>query len=117
MVILSYQTHLGISECGFNNGGCSQICSNSSGSFVCSCRDGFVLLSDSYSCQGKIITNLIADACVIYKIIIIIIIIIKIIIIIIIMNTHGRFAIAFLPLTTRLSTELFEAVFITKSSG
>ena len=40
-----------------------------------------------------------------------------IIIIIIIINTHGRFAIAFLPLTTRLSTELFEAVFIKKSSG
>ena len=35
----------------------------------------------------------------------------------IIINTHGRFAIAFLPLTTRLSTELFEAVFIKKSSG
>ena len=28
---------------------------------------------------------------------------------IIIINTHERFAIAFLPLTTRLSTELFEA--------
>ena len=36
---------------------------------------------------------------------------------IIIINTHGRFAIAFLPLTTRLSTELFEAVFIKKLSG
>ena len=35
----------------------------------------------------------------------------------IIINTHKRFAIAFLPLTTRLSTELFEAVFIEKSSG
>ena len=35
----------------------------------------------------------------------------------IIINTHGRFAIAFLPLTTRLSTELFEAVFNKKSSG
>ena len=34
----------------------------------------------------------------------------------IIINTHGRFAIAFLPLTTRLSTELFEAVFIKKFS-
>ena len=34
-----------------------------------------------------------------------------------IINTHGRFAIAFLPLTTRLSTELFEAVFNKKSSG
>ena len=27
-------------------------------------------------------------------------------------NTHGGFAIALLPLTTRLSTELFEAVFV-----
>ena len=36
---------------------------------------------------------------------------------VIIINTHGRFAIAFLPLTTRLLTELFEAVFIEKSSG
>ena len=34
-----------------------------------------------------------------------------------IINTHGRFAIAFLPLTMRLSTELFEALFIKKSSG
>ena len=38
-------------------------------------------------------------------------------IIIIIINTHGHFAIAFLPLTTHLLTELFEAVFIEKSSG
>ena len=36
----------------------------------------------------------------------------------IIINTHKRFAIAFLPLlTTHLSTGLFEAVFIEKSSG
>ena len=32
--------------------------------------------------------------------------------IIIIIDTHGHFTIAFLPLTTRLSMELFEAVFI-----
>ena len=38
-------------------------------------------------------------------------------ILIIIIITHGRFAIAFLPLTTCLSTELFEEVFIEKSSG
>ena len=67
MVILSYQTHVVVSECGFNNGGCSQKCSNSSGSFVCSCREGFVLLSDGFSCQGKII-NLHVGACVVYKI-------------------------------------------------
>ena len=35
----------------------------------------------------------------------------------VIINTHGRFAIALLPLTMCLSTELFEAVFIKKSSG
>ena len=35
----------------------------------------------------------------------------------VIINTHGRFAIALLPLTVCLSTELFEAVFIEKFSG
>ena len=34
----------------------------------------------------------------------------------IIINTHGRFAIAFLPLTTRLSMELFEAVLLINSA-
>ena len=67
IVLLSYQTHIDISECGFNNGGCSQLCSNSSGSFVRSCREGFLLLNDGFSCQGKMITNLQVYACAVYK--------------------------------------------------
>ncbi|XP_066264138.1 uncharacterized protein [Branchiostoma lanceolatum] len=40
-----------VDECASNNGGCAQNCTNTVGSFVCSCRDGFVLNSDGLSCD------------------------------------------------------------------
>ena len=43
---------LDINECGVNNGGCSELCANTIGSFVCSCQQGFVLQSDGFTCQG-----------------------------------------------------------------
>ncbi|XP_078575770.1 uncharacterized protein LOC144861669 [Branchiostoma floridae x Branchiostoma japonicum] len=48
-----------IDECATGNGGCSQNCSNTVGSFTCSCHDGYALNSDGTSCdvaniaQGK----------------------------------------------------------------
>ena len=46
---------LDINECLLvNNGGCSQTCTNTNGSFVCSCQNGFVLDSDNLTCQGKV---------------------------------------------------------------
>ena len=44
---------LDINECTTNNGGCLQTCTNTSGSFVCSCMAGYTLDSDSRSCNGK----------------------------------------------------------------
>ena len=41
-----------VDECAGNRGGCQQICTNTDGSFVCSCRDGFRLASDGRSCEG-----------------------------------------------------------------
>ena len=38
-------------ECSDNNGGCEQICTNSVGSFTCSCREGFQQ-SGIYACSG-----------------------------------------------------------------
>ena len=38
--------------CGNDNGGCSQLCTNSSGILICSCQDGFLLHSDGSTCQG-----------------------------------------------------------------
>lgn len=35
------------------NGGCSQICDNTPGSYHCSCKSGFVMLSNKKDCKGK----------------------------------------------------------------
>ena len=42
-----------IIECNTNNGGCSQQCSNSAGSFLCSCSSGYSLNGDGFTCDGK----------------------------------------------------------------
>ena len=41
-----------IIECDDNNGGCSQICINTEGSFECFCRNGYVLDNDGRNCSG-----------------------------------------------------------------
>jgi Coagulation Factor Xa inhibitory site len=40
-----------INECLTNNGGCSQVCTNNPGSYVCSCTAGFTLTGVS-TCTG-----------------------------------------------------------------
>ena len=42
-----------IDECASGNGGCGGECTNTEGSFSCSCRDGFTLNSDGRRCDGK----------------------------------------------------------------
>ena len=41
-----------INECDVSNGGCSHNCTNTEGSFECSCRVGYTLDSDGKSCSG-----------------------------------------------------------------
>ena len=43
-----------INECESNNGGCQHNCSNSVGSFQCSCLPGHTLDSNGLQCSGKI---------------------------------------------------------------
>ena len=38
-------------ECQNNNGGCQDKCVNTVGSYICSCREGFVLQKDKHSCK------------------------------------------------------------------
>ena len=40
-------------ECGVNNGGCEQICTNTIGSFNCTCNAGFELAYDRRTCNGE----------------------------------------------------------------
>ena len=42
-----------INECSSNNGGCAHTCTNSPGSFQCSCRTGYTLAGNGKSCNGK----------------------------------------------------------------
>ena len=40
-------------ECLTDNGGCNQTCTNTLGSFECSCDTGFTLAADNLNCEGK----------------------------------------------------------------
>ena len=43
-----------VNECQTNNGGCNQTCSNTYGSFECSCGTGYSLAMDGEDCNGSI---------------------------------------------------------------
>ena len=51
-----YKTFADINECSEDSDNCHHHCSNTDGSFVCSCNPGFTLASDGKTCNG--ITNL-----------------------------------------------------------
>lgn len=42
-----------VDECEVLDGGCHQVCTNTEGSRNCSCDDGFELMTDGITCQGK----------------------------------------------------------------
>ena len=42
-----------LNECETENGGCAQICTNTHGSFECSCITGYNLAADNLGCDGK----------------------------------------------------------------
>ena len=52
--LICHNKNSDIVECDENNGGCSQICTNTEGSFECSCRNGYVLESDGHNCSGTL---------------------------------------------------------------
>ena len=46
-----------IDECETANGGCEQMCSNTIGSFACSCDVGYWLAENGLKCNGKQISE------------------------------------------------------------
>ena len=51
-----YEYIIDIDECAEDTDGCSQNCTNTIGSFACSCGRGYRLVSDGRWCMGKIAT-------------------------------------------------------------
>ena len=47
-----YSSPIDINECSMFNP-CEQMCTNTNGSYQCSCRNGFILKSDNSTCQGN----------------------------------------------------------------
>ena len=45
--------HTDVNECLSINGNCSQICTNTLGSYYCSCTAGYMLNADNQTCVGK----------------------------------------------------------------
>ena len=43
-----------VDECATNNGGCEHYCTNTIGSFVCSCYTGYTLDGDGRTCLGEL---------------------------------------------------------------
>ena len=42
-----------INECATNNGGCSQLCLNTEGSYSCDCYPGYELGPNNHTCKGN----------------------------------------------------------------
>ncbi len=49
--VLSVLFFVDVNECSTGNGGCEQICTNTVGSFSCSCNSGYTLAGDGSSCE------------------------------------------------------------------
>ena len=51
---LLFLIHVDINECSDENGGCSEVCINTEGSYYCACNDsGYEVIENSEPCQGK----------------------------------------------------------------
>ena len=44
--------HSDIDECSEGTSGCDHNCTNTDGSYYCTCMDGYVLESDNHTCTG-----------------------------------------------------------------
>ena len=49
-----YIFHSDVNECSTNNGGCQHTCTNTLGSFRCTCRSGYRLHSNGRNCIGEL---------------------------------------------------------------
>ena len=48
-----------LDECQLDLDDCAQVCTNTDGSFICSCEEGFTLDNDGKTCNGEYLLTLI----------------------------------------------------------
>ena len=53
MMVINTLNIADLDECQTDNGGCTQTCTNTFGSFVCTCGVGYLLAADNLGCDGK----------------------------------------------------------------
>ena len=46
-----------INECDLGTDACDQVCTNTVGSYNCSCNDGFTLDEDGFACVGMLVSS------------------------------------------------------------
>ncbi len=56
---------LDIDECDTSNGRCNHVCTNTNGSYECTCDVGYSLNEDSHTCSGNnaILTVILTESC------------------------------------------------------
>ena len=58
-MFMSTSTHTDADECALGISGCNQICTNTIGSYVCSCYFGYQISLNNKTCVGKHIASII----------------------------------------------------------
>ena len=54
LMMYLYSTIPEINECATLNGNCSQTCTNTNGSYYCSCNSGYILGGNNMTCNGEL---------------------------------------------------------------
>ena len=53
LVYNTWTFHSDIDECSEGTSGCDHNCTNTDGSYYCTCMDGYILESDNHTCTGN----------------------------------------------------------------
>ena len=51
--LVDMELSLDNNECSSNKGGCAHTCTNTAGSYYCTCNTGYSLNNDKHGCTGK----------------------------------------------------------------
>ena len=51
--VLLFCCYLDMNACNRGTAGCTQICNNTLGSYICSCNSGYTLDADNHTCNGE----------------------------------------------------------------